>query len=121
MKYQITSDNIELSASMETLAHDKMQKLEKRLKKVYEDLKSFRIVMNSVPDGQFEVKIYGVVHGKEYFVNEVAFSLEHAMISAVDELERVLIKAKVILKEDDWDGAREAKRFDPKDLSEINE
>ena len=113
MQYQITSDNIELSPSMESLAKEKMKIVETKLKHVYDDLKSFRIVMNTAPMGQFQVKIHAFVHGKEYFTEEVSGTLEHAMITAVNELEVLLRKARIFEKTKEWQQAREAKRMDP--------
>lgn len=113
MNYQITSDNIEMSPSMVSLAHEKLKKVEDRLANVSEDLKSFRIVMNSAKDDQFSVKIHALVQGKEYFSEETGYTLEHAMIDAVADIERVLQKDKVISTEEEWKQTREAKHFDP--------
>jgi ribosome-associated translation inhibitor RaiA len=113
MNYQITSDNIEMSPSMISLANEKMKKLENKLTSIPEDAKSFRIVMNSAKDGQFTVKIHALVNGKEYFSEESSYTLEHAMIDSVDSIERNFQKDKVISTEEEWKEAREAKHFDP--------
>lgn len=118
MQYQITSDNIELSPSMEVLAKEKMKVIETKLKHVYDDLKSFRIVMNTAPTNQFQVKIHAVVHGKEYFTDETSGTLEHALITAINELEVILGKARVFEKTKEWQQAREAKRMDPEKAAE---
>jgi ribosome-associated translation inhibitor RaiA len=113
MNYQITSDNIEMSPSMTALAHEKMKKVEDKLQHVHDGMKSFRIVMNSMEEQQFLVKIHAMVHGKEYFVEEPGYPLENAMAVAVNRLERVLEKEKVIMNTENWEQARDAKRFDP--------
>ena len=104
---------MKITPSMETLTHDKMKKIEHKLENIYEDMKSFRVVLNSAPLDKFEVRIHGNVHGKEYFTDELAFTLEHALVAAVDELERILEKDKIVSTSEDWKQAREAKRFDP--------
>jgi len=43
-------------------------------------------VLNTVPDGQFEVKANVDLSGKEYFSDEISFTLENALIVVVDEL-----------------------------------
>ena|SRR3989344_1143134 len=113
MNYQITSDNIEMFPSMIGLANEKMKKIEGKLVNVSDGAKSFRIVMNTAKDDQFVVKIHALVHGKEYFSEEVGYTLEHAMIDSVADIERKLQKDKVISTEEEWKQAREAKHFDP--------
>ena len=56
MNYQITSDNIEISPSMEALAKEKFERLEKRTKDEPEETKHARIVLNSAPENMFMVK-----------------------------------------------------------------
>ena len=114
MNYQITSDNIQVSPSMENLAKEKMKKIETKLTNVYDEMKSFRIVMNSLPDQQFQVKIHSMVHGKEYFAEESGFTLEHALIAATSRLEKTLDKNKAFFSSKEWKAAREAKRVYPK-------
>jgi ribosome-associated translation inhibitor RaiA len=121
MNYQITSDNIQVSPSMQTLAMQKMKKLEDKLTSFPDDLKSARIVMNTVKDGQFEAKLHLVLKGKEYFAQEVGYTLENALVAVVDIVERDLHIDKIITIEEDWKEAREAKRFDPEDISKLNE
>jgi ribosome-associated translation inhibitor RaiA len=113
MQYQITSDNIEMSPSMINLAHDKTKKLEGRLVDVPDDLKSFRIVMNSDKDDQFNVKIHALIRGKEYFSQELGYTLEQALIQAVSNIDRDLQKDKIISTEEEWKETRDAKHFDP--------
>jgi ribosomal subunit interface protein len=121
MNYQITSDNIEVSPSMQTLARQKMQKIEHRLTHLPEDAKTVRIVMNKEKDDQFIAKIHLVISGKEYFAQHTSFTFENSLVEAVNVIERELQTDKIIKIEEDWEQAREAKRFDPTDQAEINE
>ena len=116
MQYQITSDNIQMSPSMEVLAKEKVGKLENQLKHLPEDARLIRVVMNKMPDNTFEVKLLITVRGKEYFTDEADYLLETALVKAVDELERMLKKEKVIVSAQDWEQAREAKRATEEDL-----
>lgn len=121
MQYQITSDNIEMSPSMKSLAEIKLKKLENKLTHVAEDLKSARVVMNSDKDDQFLVKMLVTVKGKEYFAEEKGYTLEYALVETIDLIERELEKDKIISTSEDWKDAREAKRFDPTDTEEVSE
>ena len=116
MQYQITSDNIQMSSSMEVLAKEKVGKLENQLKHLPEDARLIRVVMNKMPDNTFEVKLLITVRGKEYFTDEKDFLLETALIRAVDELERMLKKEKIIGTSKEWEQAREARRATDIDL-----
>lgn len=118
MQYQITSDNIQMSPSMEALAKEKVGKLENQLTHLPEDTRLIRVVMNKVPENMFEVKLLITVRGKEYFTDETDYVLETALIRAVDELERMLKKEKIIGTAQDWEQAREAKRATEDDLLE---
>jgi len=114
MNYQIKSDNIELSASMEALAKKKVERLEHRLRDFPDDAKSVRVVLNSAPGGQFCIKIIVVAGGKEYFTDETGFTLEHALVGAVEELDRMLEKNKIgsrSAKAKEWEESREEKRY----------
>jgi ribosome-associated translation inhibitor RaiA len=77
MQYQITSDNIQMSSSMETLAKSKVGKIENQLKNVPEDSRLIRVVMNTIPDNMFEVKLLITVRGKEYFTDEKDFTFRN--------------------------------------------
>lgn len=116
MTYQFTSDNMDISPSMKSLAEEKLKSVENKIQRVHDDLRSFRVVMNKAPDQQFLVKIFAVVHGKEYFAEETGFTFETALTGAVSDMDRRLRKAKVIATEEDWEDAREAKRFDPENI-----
>jgi ribosome-associated translation inhibitor RaiA len=72
--------------------------------------------MNKMPDNTFEVKLLITVRGKEYFTDEADYLLETALVKAVDELERMLKKEKIIVSAQEWEQAREAKRATEEDL-----
>jgi ribosome-associated translation inhibitor RaiA len=112
MKYQISSNNIELSESMENLAMQKFARIETRLKKVPEEEKHIRIVMNKAQgvEGKFEVKAELKFYKNEYFTDETEYSLETALIKVVDEFWRMMEKDK-----DRWEkwekDIRDSKRY----------
>jgi ribosome-associated translation inhibitor RaiA len=114
MKYQITSDNIDLSPSMIKLAEEKLAKLESRTSNVRPELKSFRVVMNTAPNETFVVKVESVIHGKKYFAEKTSYTLENSLVQSIEEIDRMLEKEQD--KGDAWNKKREQKRFDlPKD------
>ena len=86
MQYQITSDNMEITPSMEALAKQKFARIEHRFKDVDDGSKSARIVLNSAPGGMFTVKGLIVVKGKEYFSDETDYNLESALVKTVEEI-----------------------------------
>ena len=94
MKYQITSDNIELTPSMETLTKQKFERLENKMKDFAEDTKHARVVINTAPEGMFLVKAQVKVGNKEYFSDETSFSVEAALIKMVEELFQMMEKEK---------------------------
>jgi ribosomal subunit interface protein len=94
MQYQITSDNIDMSPSMEVLTKEKFERIEHRFRDIPEGSKSARIVLNSSPDNTFTVKAELVINGKEYFSDETDFTLEGALIKTVEELVRMTEKEK---------------------------
>lgn len=110
MKYQITSDNIEISESMKALAENKFAKIESRLTDKEKETALARIVLNrSGAEGEFRVKIVLSFVGKEYFSSEKDFLLESALIKAVKGLERQRKKDDLSF-EGDWEKNREIKR-----------
>ena len=98
MIYQITSDNIDLSKSMETLAKNKFERIENRTKNLPNDSCFARIVLNSAPDEQFEVRADLDINGKKYFSDETEFSLEAALIAVVEELLEMMEKDSIVQK-----------------------
>jgi ribosomal subunit interface protein len=121
MQYQITSDNIEMSPSMEALAHEKTKKLEQKVKNVPDDLKTLRVVMNSAPEDRFEAKILFTVRKHEYYAEANEYTLESALVKAVDDLERMLEKDKDFTTEQSWEEAREAKRLTEETLEKATD
>jgi ribosomal subunit interface protein len=110
MNYQITSDNIEISESMKTLALKKLSKIEVRLKDVHDDLKSTRVVLNSAPKDNFIVKVEVIAEGTKFFVENTNYNLETALIAAVEEIEKQIEKSKYGSAV--WEKRRRAKRFE---------
>ena len=98
MKYQITSDNIDLSPSMEELTKGKFERIENRIKSFPEEQTHTRVVLNSAPDGMFTVKAKLNVNGKEYFSDETDFSLEGALIKTVEEIVQMIERDKSIME-----------------------
>lgn len=94
MKYQITSDNIELTPSMEALTKQKFERLENKIKDFSDDTKRARVVLDKAPDGRFSVKAQVKVASQEYFSNETDFSLEGALIKTVEEIFQMMEKEK---------------------------
>ncbi len=125
MKYQITSDNISLSPSMENLAKEKFAKIEKHLKDSLKEISIIRIVLNKSQDvaEKFVVKADFTVGGHKYFSDETDFSLDGAIIKVVDELMRMLQKEKDkedSAREEGWKEIRSIKRGEEK-IEEIAE
>ena len=96
MQYQITSDNIEMSPSMETLTKEKFERLENRLANIEEGSKRARVVLNKSPNNTFTVKANVVIKGRDYFSDETDFSLEGALIKTVEEIVHMLEKDKTV-------------------------
>lgn len=118
MQYQITSDNIEVSDSMQQLAKDKFNKIESRLTEKEKEEAMVRIVMNkSGADDEFRVKIELSYGGKKYFASERDYQLESALIRGVTELERMRRKDDIGFQSD-WEKQRELKRSQPEDFEE---
>ncbi len=116
MNYQFKSDNMDISESMKELAKEKISKLEHRFKNVDEGSKYARVVMNKAPVEQFAVRIDLDIDGEEFFTDETNYSLETALVLAVEELERKVNKSKYgAAASSDWEERREAKRFNPDD------
>lgn len=101
MLYQITSDNIDLSPSMEALTKEKFERLENRTGHLPEGSCFARVVLNSVPDDQFEVRVNLDLSGKEYFSDETAFTLENALVVVVEELLDMIEKDSIVQRRKD--------------------
>lgn len=109
MIIQVTSDNIEVSPSMIELSKQKLARIDDRFPDVPEDSKTARVVLNFLPGENFEAKLDLVIRGKEYFSQHTDFSLETAIIEAVEELDRQMEREKTII-EKEWDEKRQMKR-----------
>jgi len=105
MIYQISSDNIEMSESMQVLTKEKFSRLESRVEQFDPDSVTLRVVINSVPEDKFEVKVVANINGKEYFTDESHSSLEHAIVECVSEVIRMVDKDQ----QKDWEEIRKAK------------
>ena len=101
MQYQITSDNIDLSPSMESLTKEKFERIENRTKHLPEGSCFARVVLNTAPDNHFSVKANLDLDGKEYFSDETAFTLENALVVVVEELLQMIEKDSIVQRRKD--------------------
>uniref|UniRef100_A0A7C4XHW4 Ribosome-associated translation inhibitor RaiA n=1 Tax=candidate division WWE3 bacterium TaxID=2053526 RepID=A0A7C4XHW4_UNCKA len=109
---QITSDNIEVTQSMKALAESKLEKVVQRLKDVPEDLISIRVVLNKgEAEETFESKVEITVGGKVYFANNSAFSMESALVDAIEDILRQYNKVKSKNESENWQKGRELKVY----------
>ncbi|MBW6441353.1 HPF/RaiA family ribosome-associated protein [Patescibacteria group bacterium] len=111
MQYQITSDNIDLSPSMEALTKEKFERIEARTDNLPEGSRFARVVLNSVPDDQFEVKVNLILSGKEYFSDETAFTLENALVVVVEELLDMIEKDSIVQRRKDLKKEEDLEEF----------
>ncbi len=117
MKYQITSDNIDLSESMKVLAVEKLQKIESKLTDKQNESSFARVVLNkAAADAEFKVKVELDINGKTYFAEQKDFAMETALIRTIDEALRMFEKAK--RSESTWQETRDLKR-NPEDLVDV--
>jgi ribosomal subunit interface protein len=120
MQYQISSDNIQISESMKTLTMDKFARIEARLKDFPEDTLSVRVVLNTAPNDQFEVRAAVRVAKFDYHTDDLDYSLETAIIDVVDELLRMMEKDKE--KWERWEeDIRDTKRFEEEEAEILEE
>lgn len=96
MKYQISSDNLELTPSMDALTEEKFERIESRTKNLPEGSCFARVVLNSAPENKFNVKVNLDLSGKEYFSDEEDFTLEGALIKVVEELLEMMEKDSIV-------------------------
>lgn len=122
MNVQITSDNIDISPSMQELAHSKLEKLKGHFADTNKELVSFRVVMNKgEEEDSFNAKIEMNLGKMQFIGDSTGYSLETALISAVEEVERQYVKEKSKRDSDGWEEAREMKRFPVDEVGEIEE
>ena len=105
MNYQITSDNMTVSPSMDSLAKTKFERISKRFPEVEEDAKFARIVLNTAPNEMFHAKANITIAGKEYFSDDTDYNLETAIINTVEEILQMIerdkdVQDKTALKEE---------------------
>src|SRR3989304_6368263 len=96
MNYQITSDNMTVSPSMDALAKTKFERVSKRFQDVEEDAKFARIVLNTAPNETFHVKANITIGGRDYFSDDTNYNLETAMINTVEEILQMIEKEKEV-------------------------
>ncbi len=101
MQYQITSDNIDLSPSMEALTKERFERIESRTKNLPEGSCFARVVLNAVPDDRFEVRADLDLNGKKYFSDETSFTLENALVVVVEELLQMIEKDSIVQRRKD--------------------
>ncbi len=119
MIYQISSNNIDISPSMQELAKQKFAKIEHYFTYVPEDLAKVKIVMNKGQEvDTFEVTVDLSLGKANYFGKGKDFTLESTLIAAVEDVKEQYLKDKAKADTKDWEDAREAKRFDPADFEE---
>jgi ribosomal subunit interface protein len=94
MQYQITSDNMQVSPSMEALTKEKFTRIEHRFKDLPDGSKSIRVVMNTAPEDMFTVRAEVNANGKVYFSDETDYTVEGALIKTVEELVKMIEKEK---------------------------
>lgn len=113
MPIQILSDNMELTPSMKALAEQKLAVLLGHIQKRSREEANIRVVMNKSqePDKLF-AKVEVKIEGKTYFGDDSDYTLESALIRAVDEVDKQYLKDKAKAKERDYEKSRELKRLD---------
>jgi ribosomal subunit interface protein len=110
MIYQITSDNLEMTESMKALAQNKVSKLERYFPNTDPDLIVTRVVLNKgSEEDTFHVKLELEVAGKLYYGDETEYTLEAAIIRAIEEVEKQMEKVRS-QDEKDWEKRREMKQ-----------
>jgi len=116
MPMQFLSDNMELTPSMKVLAEQKLAGLLSHIEEKHREAANIRVVMNKAqePD-KFLVKIEARIEGKTYFGDDSDYTLESALIRAIDEVDKQYLKDKSKAKERDFKINRELKRFSAED------
>lgn len=119
MKIQVTSDNMELNDTMYALTSSKLEKIEKYFDAHHAEHVSLRVVLNkSGADAMFVVKIDMDVGKTDIFGSSEDFSLESALIGAVDDVLRQYKKFTEKRNTKDWKDGREVKRFSAEEILE---
>jgi ribosome-associated translation inhibitor RaiA len=119
MPIQILSDNIEMTPSMKVLAEQKLETLLSHAKGKNREEANVRVVMNKAQEqGKMLVKVEAAIDGKSYFGDEEDFTLESALIRAVDEVDKQYLKDKEKSRNRDYEINRELKRYIEEDVGE---
>lgn len=112
MPLQISSDNMEITESMRFLVDQKLKNLVSHIEEQERQQLNARVVLNKAQDPEkFLVKIEARVAGKHYFGDDTDYTLESALIKAVDEVNKQYLKDKERLKQRDWKKNRDLKRY----------
>ena len=112
MPLQVTSDNLDITPSMKALAETKLSRLTQKLNHIPEDALSLRVVLNKGnAEGTFEAKISFRFSGKTIVGEDYEYSLESALIKAVDDALRQYQKEKSKRDSENWEKRREMKAF----------
>lgn len=112
MPYQITSNKLSLSQKTTDLVSEKLQKIEKHIRDVGDDLKDIRVVVEKGPAFGFVILIELWIPNASFVSKGVGFSMEGAVDDAVEELVRQVSKHKgKLTKERTWKIRRRLKHF----------
>ncbi len=80
---------------MHELVKEKLKRMQSRLADVPEDLQNIRVVLNKgSEDAKFLAKIELHLKGKNLFAEEESYSIESALVTAVEKMDRQITKAK---------------------------
>ena len=86
---------MDVSPSMHELVKEKLKRMQSRLVDVPEDLQNIRVVLNKGSEEiKFLAKIELHLKGKNLFAEEESYSIESALVSAVEKMERQITKEK---------------------------
>ncbi len=108
---------MELTPSMRALAEQKLAVLLGHIQQRSREEANIRIVMNKAqePD-KLLAKVEAWIDGKNYFGDDSDYTLESALVRAVDEVDKQYLKDKDKVKERDYEKNRELKRLDERAL-----
>lgn len=94
MSHQITSTNFQLSSANQTFAEGKLQKVERFIQDVGDELSTLRLVINKGPRYGFVAKFELTIPGGSFVAVGTNFSFEATIDEAVEELLRQVSKHK---------------------------
>ena len=113
MPVQLLSDNMDLTPSMKVLAEQKLAVFLGHIQQRSREEATIRVVMNkSQEPDKLLAKVEAKIEGKTYFGDDADYTLESALIRAVDEVDKQYLKDKDKTKERDYEKNRELKRLD---------